>query len=51
MSLILVVEDEDRLSAERILQARGHLTTFANTIEQAITILDGREKIVRFSWI
>src|SRR5262245_5621098 len=47
MSLILVVEDEDqvRFLAEGILQAHGYLTTSASTIERAIAILAGGEKI------
>ncbi len=47
MPLILVVEDDDqvRLLAEGILQENDFLTLSAGTVEQAITILDGGEKI------
>jgi DNA-binding NtrC family response regulator len=47
MALILVVEDEDqvRLLADGILAAHGYPTISVSTIERAIAILDGGEKI------
>jgi DNA-binding NtrC family response regulator len=45
--LILIVEDDDqvRVLAEGILQENDFLTRSAGTVEQAIAILDGGEKL------
>ena len=47
MPVVLIVEDEEqvRVLAESVLQAQGHKTLTAATVEQAIALLDGPEKI------
>lgn len=47
MGVILVVEDEEqvRVLAESFLQAQGHETLSAMTVEQALALLEGSAKI------
>ena len=46
MARILIVEDDEqvRVLAESILQEHGHTTLSADTLEQAIALLDGEEQ-------
>jgi DNA-binding NtrC family response regulator len=47
MAAVLIVEDEEqvRVLAESILQEKGHSTLSANTIEEAIALLEGEGKV------
>ena len=47
MASILIVEDEDqvRVLAEGVLQGDGHTTLSASTLEQALALLDGAERV------
>jgi PleD family two-component response regulator len=47
MAVVLIVEDEEqvRVLAESVLQEHGHKILTAATVEQAIALLDGPEKI------
>jgi CheY-like chemotaxis protein len=47
MSLVLIVEDEDalRVLAESIVQHHGYEALSAGTVEQAIALLEGDQKL------
>jgi DNA-binding NtrC family response regulator len=47
MAVVLIVEDEEqvRVLAESILQEHGHTTLSASTLEQAIALLEGEDKV------
>jgi CheY-like chemotaxis protein len=47
MSLVLIVEDEDalRVLAESIIQHHGYEALSAGTVEQAIALLEGDQKL------
>ena len=47
MALALIVEDDDqvRVLAEAILQDRGHTTLSASTLDQALALLEGADRV------
>lgn len=47
MAVVLIVEDEEqvRVLAESILQEHGHKTLSAGSMEQAVALLEGDDKI------
>ena len=47
MALVLIVEDDDqvRVLAEAILQDSGHTTLSASTLDQALALLEGGERL------
>ena len=47
MAVVLIVEDEDqvRVLAEGILQDSGHTTLSASTLEQALALFEGAQRV------
>jgi DNA-binding NtrC family response regulator len=47
MAVVLIVEDDDpkRVLAESIIQDRGHTTLSASTVEQALALLEGEQRV------
>jgi DNA-binding NtrC family response regulator len=47
MAVVLIVEDEEplRVLAESIIQERGHTTLSANTVEQALALIEGDQTV------
>jgi DNA-binding NtrC family response regulator len=47
VAVVLIVEDEEqvRVLAESIIQDRGHTTLSASTVEQALALLEGDQKV------
>jgi DNA-binding NtrC family response regulator len=47
MAVVLIVEDDDqvRVLAESIIQDRRHTTLSASTVEQALALLEGEQRV------